>query len=69
MMHFAEFDDTNRGATRPEEEVFMLDIGGNGFKPLIAIIAAAFFIIALGRWFYERKRRYGYEQVPVELVF
>ena len=68
MMHFAEFDDTNRGATRPEEEVFMLDIGGNGCKPLIAIIAAAFFIIALGRWFYQRQRRHGYEQVPVELV-
>ena len=68
VMQIAGDDDTKRGAARPEEELLILATGGKGYRRLIEIFAASFFIIAFGRWSFQMKRRYGYEQVPVELV-
>lgn len=68
-MHATELDhDGRRVDVRTETDLLIQDIGEKGLKRPIAIVLLAFLTIALGRWFHQRKRRYGYEQVPVELV-
>lgn len=70
-LHTIAADSLDRGKfdqSAGEEQVLLLEIGGNDLKAPIIIAVAAFLVIGLGRWLYQRKRRYGYEQVPAELV-
>ena len=69
LMHVTELDhDGRRVDGYAQADSLLQDIGEYGLTKTIAIALVAFLSIAIGRWFYQRKRRYGYDQVPVELV-
>jgi len=66
VVQTVEFDGIERAASDVSAEESGDD---SGLARPILLAIVALLIIGLGYWFYQKKRRrYGYEEIPVQLI-